>query len=333
MRDLRALLVNDVSLAGHHGSALVSAQAVRIAGAARIALVAGWDWPSVERALAGRHDFDLVIVNGEGSIHHDSRAAQRISALAGRLKARGTPAYLINASEEANSRRVYDGLAAFRLRYVRDEASRLSLASAGIRAEVVPDLTLTWEDCPVASCEGGLLVTDASEQRKAELLIGLAQRWGARPVTLRTVPPWPSRGSPIRRLTFELKSLVGGIAWSSPWSLRYTGARRSLSELARTLAEARAVVCGRFHAACLALRLRLPFVAVEGNIGKLRGLLGEIGMGDRLIAIEDLRDLAEPPRIAPFSEAERAGLDAFLDGAVERAREMFEEIGADARRS
>jgi hypothetical protein len=137
----------------------------------------------------------------------------------------------------------------------------------------------------------------------------------------------------MRRLGFELKRLAARLAPASPWSLRYTGVLRSLPELAGALAQARAVVCGRFHGACLALRLGLPFVAVEGNIGKLHGLLGGIGMGERLIALERLRDLAEPPPIPPFSEAERARLEAFLASAAERARAMFEAIAADARRA
>jgi polysaccharide pyruvyl transferase WcaK-like protein len=332
MRNLRALLVNDASLAGHHGSALVSAQAVRLAGAAGIQLVAGWDWPSAEKVLSGPQNFDLVVVNGEGSIHHDSRTARRISKLARMLKSRGIPAYLINASEEANSPEIHEGLAAFRLRYVRDEASRASLARAGIDAVVVPDLTLSWEQAPVASCGGGLVVTDASDDRKSALLLDLAQRWGAQPITLRTAPPWPARGSGMRRVAFELKGLASRLAKASPRSWRYAGALRSLPKLAGALTQAGAAVCGRYHGVCLALRLKLPFLAVEGNIGKIHGLLGDIGLVGRMTTLEALRDQAEPPRISPFSDVERAMIDAFLQGAAQRARRMFEEIGADARR-
>ena len=276
MRRLHGLLVNDASLAGHHGSAVVTDRAVALAREAGIDLTAGWDWPAAEAALAGDHSFDLVVVNGEGSIHHDSKAARRIATLAHKLAARNCPAYLINASEEANGPEVLAGLAQFRLRFMRDRASRDSLARRDITASIVPDLTLSWDDAPLAQRRGALLVTDSSSVATTERLLALARRWsGARPVSLRARPPWPARGSKTRALSFPIKRLAGGLLPLSPWSLRHGQVLQTRADFMHVLAaEASAIVCGRYHGVCLALRTGLPFLAVEGNIGKIGALLG-----------------------------------------------------------
>jgi polysaccharide pyruvyl transferase WcaK-like protein len=331
--NLRALLVNDASLAGHHGSALVTARCAALAKEAGIALTTGWDWPSVESALAGRHDFDLVIVNGEGSIHHDSKTAQRVAALATTLDAQGMRAYLVNASEEANSDRIVAGLAQFRLRYVRDRASQSSLAARGVTSIYVPDLTLTWPDAPAHAGGTGLLVTDASDKAVSQRLLALAHTWeGARAVSLRCAPPAPARGSRKRWIAWRVKQWLAAIRRDEAWTIRHAGAHPTLDAVAFAFAhEASGLVSGRYHAVCLALRIGLPFVAIEGNIGKISGLLEDAGLAHRLVLLEDLEARGAPPEIPPFSEEEKAKIAAFLSFAQEGAVAMFAEIAADAR--
>jgi hypothetical protein len=159
MRRLKGLLVNDASLAGHHGSALVTARARDLAAEAGIDLQTGWDWRAIETTLTGEHPFALTVDNGEGSIHGDSAAAKRIANLGRVLHERGLPAYLINASEEGNSAIIHEGLAAFKKRYVRDATFQTSLLQAGLTSAVVPDLTLSWDRAPIAGGRGRLFVT------------------------------------------------------------------------------------------------------------------------------------------------------------------------------
>ncbi len=210
MRKLRALLANDASLAGHHGSALVTTRAVELARGANIEITHGWDWKAVERAIAGGEpEFNLVIVNGEGSIHNDSQTARRIAALARVAAARRLPAYLINTSAEALGPEVIEGLSKFRICFTRDGLSRHVLCGGGIKSGVVPDLTLSWGRAPRAGSGGPVLVTDSSDARKSSMQIKVAKRCPhARMVSFRSEPPVPVRGSLGRRLRFEGKRLL-----------------------------------------------------------------------------------------------------------------------------
>ena len=332
MSILKGLLVNDASLLGHHGSALVTAQARRLSEKAGIDLAVGLDWQTVERTLNGPHDFDVVIVNGEGSIHHNSKIAYRIARLGLVLQASQTPAFLINASEEANGADVYAGLAKFRAIYVRDRPSQLSLAQAGIRSNIVHDLTLTWAACPIASGSGPIYVTDFSNQIQARKLFNYARRVGAKPISLRTAPPRPQGAWPRRRVAFELKRLAGHALPDTPWALRYSGSVRTLDDFVLLLSEhASGLVTGRFHAACLAIRMRLPFVAVAAETSKIENLLSEIGLKDRLIDSARLDDSTSLPQIAPFDTMELTAIHSFLDRTERDAQSMFHAIATEVQ--
>ncbi len=335
MRPLRALLVNDASLSGHHGSALVTDQAVRLAGETGIDLTAGWDWAAVEDTLFDpreRSRFDLAIVNGEGSIHHDAKAAVRIAKIATALSAAHFPVYLVNATVEATAPDVTSALGAFRRIFVRDRESAAFLANSGVASTVVPDLTLSFDNAPRATRTGSLLVTDSSDARKTAELLALARKWpGATPMTMRAEPPWPRQGSKRRRLRFESKRFLALPLPVSPWSLRYKGALRTRAELLDLLTyRARAMVCGRYHAVCFALLTRLPFVAVAGNTSKVASLLADIGLSSRHVTLAELAGV-DPAKAAPdFTPEEEERIGAFLQSARRDAAEMFRIVARDA---
>lgn len=335
MRPLRALLVNDASLSGHHGSGLVTDQAVRLAGEAGIALEHGWNWSSVERALqdpASRKPYDLVIVNGEGSIHGDTKAALRIAGIATALSTAGVPVYLVNATVEGTPPEVTGTLRGFRRIFVRDNASRAFLADAGVGSATVPDLTLSFTEAPRAVRQGTLLVTDSSETRKTAELLALARRWpSTTAITMRAEPPWPRNGSTRRRWSFEVKRLLSKPLPVSPWSLRYAGAVRTRAALLDIMGrQSRGAICGRYHAVCFALLTRLPFVAVAGNTSKVAALLGDIGLASRHRTLAALAN-EDPARLVPdFTSEEEGRIETFLAKAQEDASKMFRAIARDA---
>lgn len=210
--------------------------------------------------------------------------------------------------------------------------SRATLADAGIDAAVVPDLTLSFAEAPRAARRGVLLVTDSSEARKTAALLDMARRWhGARPLTLRTVPPRPHQGSNRRHWTFKAKRLLARPAPLSPWSLRYAGAIGTRGEIFDILTrQARATVCARYHAVCLALLTRLPFVATGGNTDKTAALLADIGLSNRHRTLAELA-AADPATAVPdFTTEEETRIDRFLERACEEAATMFGAIAHDA---
>ena len=335
MAQLRLLLANDTSLLGHFGSALVVRRLVELAGDQDAHLQTGWGWDRVEAEAFAAGRWDGVIVNGEGSIHHDSETARRVARLAVRLAEAGVPAYLVNASEEANGTEVRRGLASFRRCYVRDRASADSLADAGIAAEVVPDLTLSWAGAPRWTGGGKrLYVTDASETKTSRRLFDLSQgHAGARFVSLRTTPPKAADGRANRRRRgLVWKRLLARVLPPSPWAARYADPFGSIESFARAFAEdASGVVAGRYHGLCLALRMRIPVLAVAGNTSKSGALLADAGLSARETALDRLVAEGIPVPVPLYTAEEERRLDALLTHAEHGAQAMMQTIAADIR--
>jgi polysaccharide pyruvyl transferase WcaK-like protein len=329
---MRALLVNDASLAGHHGSALVTARLVAIAARHGIELVAGWDWPAVEALGDALSSFDLVVVNGEGSIHDDAKSAHRIAAIADQCFARSLPAYLVNASISGLGKAILSSIGRFRLLHVRDTTSQAYLQANGIESRVVHDATLTWADGPVWRGGGPVLVTDASEEGKTKRLIGIQRSLpGSRMISLRTKPPQPTRGSTRRQWQYRIKSLLSAPMPLSAWSLRYARSIEGLDRFAAVLATSGGVLAGRYHAVCLALRLGVPFLAIDGNTSKTRDLLADVGLTDRLVSLDRLAQDAAAGKPPAFSGAEKERIAAFLAKTEAAAEAMFAAIASDAK--
>ncbi|HET6926688.1 MAG TPA: polysaccharide pyruvyl transferase family protein, partial [Hyphomicrobiaceae bacterium] len=141
---MKAVLINTTFQLGHHGCTLVDRQLDVLTAEADLDVCAKLplhaDWQKLAPA-----DFDLVLVNGEGALHHDSKAARRLAEVPRWARERGRPAFLINSVYEANGPDIARGVARYRAVFARDELSRRALIEAGIAATVVPDLTLTWE--------------------------------------------------------------------------------------------------------------------------------------------------------------------------------------------
>jgi hypothetical protein len=327
----KILLANDTALLGHHGSALVVRQLCRLLKAAGMDLVTGHGWARIEaEGLSGQ--WEGVVVNGEGSIHDDSRTARRIAALGRQCAASGTAAWLINASVHDNGPAVLEGLAAFRRVWVRDAASRRSLAGAAIAAELVPDLTLSWREAPIhRGSSGPLYITDASEDAKSKRLLALARHSGARFVSLRTVPPRAADGrANPRRRWLTAKRLAAAALPLSPWTARHAPAFGDVDALASALAAAGGLITGRYHGVCLALRTGTPFLAIAGNTTKIDDLLADAGLGHRLVTLEALE--TAPHRPPPFTEEETSALSALLQRAEVGAADMIATISADLAR-
>lgn len=325
----RILLANDTALLGHHGSALVVRQLCRLLKAVGLDLITGHGWERIEaEGIAG--PWDGVIVNGEGSIHDDSQTARRIAALGQRCATKGVAAWLVNTSERNNGPSVLEGLAAFKKIWVRDAASRRSLAMAGIPSEVVPDLTLSWHEAPVH--KGGSpvsYVTDASETGKSRRLLALARGSGARFISLRATPPQAADGwANPRRDWLRAKRLAAAVAPLSPWSARYAPAFGTVDALAEALAATEVgLISGRYHGVCLALRTETPFLAISGNTSKIGDLLTDAGLTHRLTTLDTLeRDPRNPPTL---SDEERTAIAALCHRAEAGAAAMVESIAAD----
>jgi len=211
---------------------------------------------------------DLVIINGEGTMH-DDQAGACLLAQAGILAHRaGKPVVLLNTVWERN-RLIENLLPCVSLIYTRESLSAESIRKSGFNATVVPDLSLTsppeilFPDPPLPSIPG--VVLDSVIWDLAMELADFAKSHAF--------------------LFYRLSSHPNFWSWSSliKWALLFKAGsmRKSINRLSICdIAKGEVVITGRFHGVCLAILAQRPFLALPSNTYKIEGLLKDAKLGD-----------------------------------------------------
>jgi len=187
--------------------------------------------------------FDALVVNGEGTLHHDTQGARRIAEVMQHVINLGKKVYLVNSLWEANTCVPLALLDALSGVGVREICSFHDISAFGYtRAKVSLDFSYFRELTPTAS---GIAL--ASEEVMTDFFVpGLG--------FVESVQG-PFQGRQLVRLH--------DITWSDCVDL---------------FSRAKLVLTGRHHAVYAACRARVPFAALDGNSHKVRGLIQGSGI-------------------------------------------------------
>lgn len=302
------------------------------------------DWQTDEQLQRDIRAADICLVNGEGTMHDDAPLALRYGALARYCREHGVPCFLINSVWQNNVRLNADAPLFTRI-FVRDVLSQAALAEIGLPAEVVPDLTLSYQYEGATPVRQGLLINGSvlTERLREAWRISCANPH-LRYVSIRTIAPLQlGKGFDVylrKNLRKRLKAyrriaasylhrypaeLPGSRIDKLRWRYAVLAPRRFLALLRRS----QGVITGRFHLVTLCLVTGTPFYAIASNTHKIEALLAQVGLGERLRASYE-EAVGDAQRIA-FSEAEQAGIESFLQDARRQAGEMFAGMAQIAR--
>jgi len=345
---LKAILFNDTSHNKHHGCQIVVKQIYALASAAGINII---------KACPMRHDWrddfnlqndiasaDLCLINGEGTLHDDARAAQVLVALAPFCKARGIPCFLINSVWQRNDKligpaRSFSGI------YLRDHRSQDELAAVGIVSRVVPDLTLSMvPPSASAAMRQGFLVNGSFYEERTQEAWAAVQAAADPAVTYQSIQALPkiqlgkgfaryvwvslrSRFKAWRARRHARRTTLGAtIERKQIKVLRWKYCAISDSELLTRLASSEGVITGRFHCATLCLLTNTPFFAIGSNTHKIEALLEACQLKGRIYS-DYASALTARSRIA-FDDAERLAIGKFVRDSRGMAEQMFVDIAA-----
>lgn len=329
----QALLLNDTALAGNHGSQLVIDQLIRLARehgitiARRHAMDASLDELSTE-------GIDLVIVNGEGSLHHNKKAARAIAEVPVWAAARGLPAFLINSIYQENDAAIFEGVCGYRQVYVRDVQSSGELETLGRKPEAVVDLSLTWAPAiPLAAERSTIVVTDSTVKKTNAALFALSRSLpDSMFLPFRSRPPVlpAALGENASNLArYRMRKITSRFQTKAINRARYANILPTLDDFSQVLCnKAALIVAGRYHAVCIALDLQIPFVTVPSNSFKVEALLGEVGMEHRMIQ-PPLAALTRPDLLSTYgsyTDSELRKIDEFKAQQRATAHRMFQDI-------
>ena len=203
----------------------------------RLAAAKGW------RVVPEGADYDALLVNGEGNMHHGSKRFHHKMRLLGDAVAAGRPAFLVNSAWQDNPPDYDDMLPRLSGLFVREVLSQRELAERhGARAEVLPDASFfdrlpwfTWR----RNFRGRPAVTD----------------FFAKPARCGPPPPLRAAGQPVSRSSVPA---LPRLALGTDRRLAADGELPDHRSAPRGLR---------------GLRRPCAFVASEGNTHKIRGLI------------------------------------------------------------
>lgn len=190
-----------------------------------------------------KDDFDVLVVNGEGSMHHDQRNCLLKLHEIRIAQEEGKPTYLVNSVWDHNSNEFDDCLRNLNGLSVRGVASARDLLERH-QIESAVNIDLSYfapidESAPTIDLVGKIAATDI-----------FADSLGFAFLTRTAARPW---------LNVDMRKL----SWSS---------------MVLSLRRAKLLVAGRHHGMYAACRARIPFVPVRGNSHKFEDLFESAGV-------------------------------------------------------
>lgn len=330
MADRRVVLLNDTDVGGHHfGCARVmreirdqlSRRRLEVAGSVKT----GKDWRLSDVTV---EDADLLIINGEGTLHHGARRGRWLLEAAETVKARGGRVALVNALWQDNPADWSQLAAGIDVLCSRDSRSAGVLSgAAGRSVEWIGDMSM-WSEVPRPDAgRHGIVFGDSID---ASVTAGLARL--ARSVPDASILPVTAQlkfiSPHLNGLRNTLRKIYAerrhrSFLKANPKADFATDDRDYIARLSR----ARLSVTGRFHAVCLAIATGTPFVAVSSNSWKIRALIEDIGLDTRrLCAMATLRPARLDPDDWDYSDEERRRIDTCLASWRVRGGALFDRI-------
>jgi hypothetical protein len=329
-----AAIVNDTRADRHYGCYAVMDAIERLCAANGLAVVervpVHHDWQADAALMERLSRVRLIVVNGEGTIHHDRPAARRLVAIGAFARANGIASALVNASWHANPPELAAQARAFDRVAVRESASGRALADAGVAAQVMPDLSIEGL-VPWHGARRGVRVAGSVVARQSWALARARRR--VKGGALSILAP---RDTAAAQLRFDLA--VAGVRapgaaahWREvvqAWSDLRRGRVPDAAAFEAAVRGAALLVTGRFHAATIALGLGTPLLAVESNTAKISATLADAGLAAwRVTNVANITP-DTCAAAATWDRGELSGLEAWRSEGAAAQRRLFADLAA-----
>ncbi|MCZ4262921.1 polysaccharide pyruvyl transferase family protein [Limimaricola sp. G21655-S1] len=321
---LRAVILNDTSTRYHHGCARV--MRLLVEGLERHGLTvtarspARHDWASDAGFLDAMRAAHVIVVNGEGTLHHGRPAGARLLDLGGHPARGDRPLVLVNALWQDNPESWSAPLSRFDLIAARDSASARSMSEAsGQEVRWLPDLSLSAPARTVAAPRHGVIVGDSVKPGPRRVLGRAASH-----LSNATLVPTKTLSGGLWRFAPARAALAA--AWYGGLGLPPLEMPANETAYLDRIARAELHITGRFHAVCLSMLTETPFLALGSNASKIERLLADADLGPERLLHADA--LSPPPETAAFTQSELSAIRAFREMARRRADTLYADIAA-----
>lgn len=265
----------------------------------------------------------LVVLNGEGTLHHGAPRAAQLMDICGQARRRGIPVAVLNTVWEENPDDMVSALDKADLVYVRDSMSKNALP-AGFAAKIVPDMSIplfyrTARDGQFAPPVHRIGVIDSVVPAVSASLLNFSEA--------KQLPFYVMPGRNLGVIRADVAGRKGSV-W--PRLLQITD-----------MMSAEAWLTGRFHGLIAALSAGLPVCAVRSNTAKIEGSLGDAGLSEACLLGRDWLTASDNEKHQELShrfDMQRqpdfiAKREDYLENAMLRIEDMFDQTAYLSKRS
>ena len=349
---LNIVILNDTRSEHHHGCSRVM-NCIDFYLKGRCADISyspvGDNWQTNEKLKQKIINSDIVIVNGEGTIHHNSSTGLALIKVAKFAKNYGVKSYLINTTYQENDSLYNQYLLDFEQIFVRESYSKKELLSQNINSTIVPDLTFSFIPHNTVQISGSNtntapitklahnLVTDSGSYTNAltdkfkninTIVFSSVfnQNITAHPrisMLTRVINIFKNNNiaALFNKLTLAISNKVNNKD-NITWVNQYTH-----TEYADFLSQAKIVICGRFHAMTICMNHGTPFLAIESNSHKVSGTLTDIGLDKTRFLVTPEQLTIDHISTFELTKAELQLIKEYADNAKVKISNMFEQKG------
>ena len=274
----KVVIVNDTRYNYHHGCTQVMENLINLLINKNFNVVDtcsnGFSWHKNEQLVKNMKKSDLIVVNGEGTIHHNQEAGLQLLKISRFAKERNIKSVLINSTFEGNDSSSYTYLKDFDLISVRESLSQKELDKINIKSLLVPDLSfLSSSDILNIDNKSNIGFTDSVDLEITKTIY-------KKILNINNYLFMPILTYHKYKLIFHIRNFlfkISGREFKNSYEYRFFGVYNTY-KYKKNISNLRLLVTARYHALCFALQLNIPFLAIESNTFKIQGLLKDIGI-------------------------------------------------------
>jgi polysaccharide pyruvyl transferase WcaK-like protein len=326
----RALIVNDTSLALHHGCNLLM-NTIKHNFFLNKIIISGsiFNEEQIKFSKINKKKIkksDIILINGEGTIHrnidNDNQKVNEIINFINILKKKfKKKIFIFNASFSNLTKKDLRTLKKVDAIFVREKFSYVHLKKNNINSYIIPDFVLLskklYNNNYNYNNNNNIIVTDSSIKKN-----NLTMKLFAIDRNFIFLPMLYNFGI-LRYIKYLLKFFYIKFNLEFFLFIIYKLKNKKDNEYFNKIINAKFVITGRFHCICFCIRNKIPFYALKGNTHKVNGLLKLAGLEDRLVDYDDLHKLK---KFNCFTQTEEKKIDKFLLYSKNKFKFFFKKI-------
>ncbi len=332
----KAVILNDTSFDSHHGCEIVMKNIIQLLKEINIETIdtnpVGMHWIKNKKFIQNMNKADIVIVNGEGTLHHASTRVKELVTIGKYIKEKlFIPVVLINATYQNNGQEIANYMKFFDLIFVRESMSKNDLMQYHIESQVVPDLTFYSQFDILNKNETTISgITDNVYLDLSEKLfkLSLEQKYLYLPALTNPKLRNYQIKSILKFIKYHLYKNIKYILWHAGYKLDHYSIRtfyytNNYKNYIQKIANLNFIIISKYHSLCFALKTFTPFLAIRSNSFKIESMLRDIGFSnDRIIDFTDLQNL----ELKEFTKQEYEKIKLYVDTAPLKIKKMFKQI-------